>query len=161
MMIFSSKNEKNKNFEILSRGLESPSNSKTLIIWSFFLSFFLGFFLNTWKTTPGRSCPTSPPGGNQVDGLPPAPSNTPAEPFWPSKGFARICSLTSSFSIFEGLKIKILRKFPNQTILQLLKFRFLLTVCLDMAEGQSSIEIWILKVDEKFYEWGKLKNLKI
>ena len=27
-----------------------------------------------------RSCSTSPPGGNQVDGLPPAPSNTPAAP---------------------------------------------------------------------------------
>ena len=84
------------------------------------------------KLFPVRSCSTSPPGGNQVDGLPPAPS-TPAEPFWPSKGFATIYFMTSSFSIFEGLKIKILRKFSKQTIPQLLKFRFLLSVCLDMA----------------------------
>ena len=133
MMIFFRKIKKNQNFEISSRGLESPSNSKTLIIWSFFLSFFLIFFLTHEKTTPVRSCSTSPPGGNQVDGLPPAPSNTPAAGFWPSKGFATFYSLTSSFSIFEGLKIKILRKSPIQTILQLLKFRFLLSVCLDMA----------------------------
>ena len=122
-----------QNFEISSRGLESPSNSKILIFWSFFLSFFLDFLLTHEKTTPVRSCSTSPPGGNQVDGLPPAPSNTPAEPFWPSKGFAQIYSLTSSFSIFEGLKIKILWKFSTQTILQLLWFRFLLSVCLAMA----------------------------
>ena len=68
--------KKIQNFEISSRGLESPSNSKTLIIWSFFLSFFLIFFFSTHeKTTPVRSCSTSPPGGNQVDGLPPAPSS--------------------------------------------------------------------------------------
>ena len=36
--------KKNNNFEISSRGLESPSNSKTLINLSFFLSFFLVFF---------------------------------------------------------------------------------------------------------------------
>ena len=46
---FFRKIKKNQNFEISSRGLESPSNSKTLIILSFFLSFFLRFFFNTWK----------------------------------------------------------------------------------------------------------------
>ena len=36
------------------------------------------------------SCSTSPPGGNQVDGLPPAPSNIGASVVWQQKGAEQI-----------------------------------------------------------------------
>ena len=55
------------------------------------LTFPVEYYVTGFDIIRGVSCPTSPPGGNLVDGLPPVRHNTRASSVWPWLGRGQIC----------------------------------------------------------------------